>query len=96
MTMDDNNLYVIITNNEEIFIGIISFVEDVIFRGTITRLDILKWYDNDISKAWNPSKILSNDAHNNVIFVLNDKNIYIISVENHTPSYIDLVPLYDY
>lgn len=29
MTMDNNNLYAIIANNDEVFIGIISFVEDV-------------------------------------------------------------------
>lgn len=55
---------------------------------------MVKWPNSDPTKSWNPTKVLSNYAHKNVIFILNVNVVFIISTENHNPSYIDTINLY--
>lgn len=62
-------MYAIIANNEEIFVGIVSFVADVEYRARIRRTDMYSWPDMDFTHSWNPTRILTNDAHRNIIFI---------------------------
>lgn len=91
--LHQNTIYTILQDKSSRFVGITSKVNDIEHRNTITDEDVGTWNQVTTASDWNPQEIVVSVSHENVIFVLNALEVFIINVQDHEGKFLDYVPI---